>query len=258
MGVVVGNFSKNRINKLSNTIKTRLETDISYKHCIKGDALRINDMFTESIEQYLESIDLNSYNPDAFKGLGSSYRELGMNKSAAEAFEKARKISPFDKNIYYELACCYLQEQKPYLAIKYLIYAINLDNNFVEALQKLAKAHEMLSEYDLSILIYKKIIEVRPSNINTYYSLASLQLKEGMLVDAGKTFKQLLSINPEYTKAHLGLAIAFDKMGETEKATRYYRKYIKLKPNSINSVYVIERTKVINQNKKSDNHLILA
>ena len=62
-----------------------------------------------------------------------------------------------------------------------------------------------------------------------------------MYEDACKVFKTILKINPDYYRSYLGIGICFDKLGESAKAKRYYRKYLNLKPEAYNFISVKNR-----------------
>jgi len=251
MGVIVGESNKDNLQNFLNKAvnESNIYTDKAYEHCIKAEALRIQNYFFESIEEYLNSISYNNNNPDAFKGMGLSYKELGNISLAIEALETAKKLAPFDKHIYYELACCYLLEGKGCKAIKALIRAIKLDPKYIDAQFKLAIAHELVDEPEIAEAIYKKIIEQRKSYLAAYDNLGSLYIRLFRYQDAIKIFNELLKINPDFYRALLGIGVAFDKAGKRVEAMRYYKKYLAKKPNSGNARYINDRLAAIREER---------
>lgn len=261
MGIVSKNSSDNKLHNLLNKIDNpqKQQNKAAYDHCVKADALRIQNYFWESIDEYLSAISCDESNYEAYKGLALSYKQVGYIKSAIESFEKAKKLAPFDKAIRYELGYCYYQANKLPKSMKELQKAIKLDPEYIDAQFQLAVVHELINELDLAIKIYQKIIKERPSFIAAYNNLASLYIRIGLLDKAISIFKELLIINPDFVRAYLGIAVAYDKMNNTNDAVRFYRKYMEIKPNSVNIPYIVERLSELKKESKpsSKTHLKL-
>ena len=93
----------------------------------KANALRMGHLFRESIGFYLKTIFLNRNNSDAYLGLSLSYKNIGEYEKAIECLNKARKLSPFVSEIYYQLGVCYNIIARPDLAVINLRKAIKLN-----------------------------------------------------------------------------------------------------------------------------------
>jgi len=254
MVIIISNIVTDRIQGFLN--KTIIcesldkERKLSYEHCVKADALRIRNYFLESVTEYLLALSYDENNKDAFKGIGLSYKQLGKIQNAIIAFEKAVKLSPFDKNVRYELAGCYYQNNNLKQAFKEYKRVIKLDPDFTDAQNNLALVHELCGETDMSIKIYNKIIETDPSYLSAYNNLGSLYLRMENFSMALKVFRKAIKINKEFSRAYLGLAITFDRMFCPSDAIRYYKKYLNIKPNSANVGYIIQRIKELKLEKK--------
>jgi len=233
--------AKTFVNLLNNNIDSSAE--LAYNHLVKADALRMKNYFWESIDEYLLVIKYDKTCIDAYKGLGFSYKQTGFTQSAVSAFNNAKKLSPFDKILYYEAGCCYCMDKKYDKAIKEFKKALKICPEYEEAKLNLALALELGGQFDLAIKNYFKIIESHPENVAAYNALGSLYIKMEMYSKAIKTFRQLLKINKEYSRAYLGIAISFDKMNSNTDSMRYYKKYIKLKPNCGNLPFILDRLK---------------
>ena len=75
---------------LSDITITKLSDDESYKLGVKADALRLANMFQESVSKYLRAIFINRENIDAYYGLALSYKGLENYQKAIETLEKGR------------------------------------------------------------------------------------------------------------------------------------------------------------------------
>lgn len=252
MVVVFSNsFKKQKLEKfLNKTCASSIENENkAYRHHVKADALRIKNYFWESIEEYLLSIKYNGSNSDAYKGLGYSYKQIGYTKSAIDAFNSAKKLSPFEKELYFEAGCCYCIEYNFQEAIKEYQKALKLCPEFLEASFNIAFAYELEGFDSMAMKEYEKIILNNPEHLKSYNNLASLYMKLNMYKQAIKTFKRLLRKDYGYSRAYLGLAICFDKLKDKNIALRYYKKYLTIKPNSENLDYILERISELNKEK---------
>ena len=261
MGKVVEDLKKKLNSAIGAKIEQRTEKkdNEEYKSFIKAEAMKLNNMFDDAIEEYKKVLKINPHHLEAMRGLGIVYKYSSENEKALEMFKKAIDEMPFDKVIYNEAASCCIKLNKAEEAKKLLKKAIKLDKEYTEAHFNLALAHEILDENELAFKVYKKLIEIRPSYIPAYNNLGSLHLREGDPKEALRVFKKILQINPEFLKAILGTALSYDKLGEYNLASRYYKKYLEKKPSSDNAVYINDRLEDIAQKKsyKSHAHLTL-
>ena len=79
------------INKVVLPKKSR-----SYELCIKADALRFAKLYRDSVKCYLDSIMIDRYNQEAYRGLAESYKYLKEYTKAIKILEKLINID--DKN----------------------------------------------------------------------------------------------------------------------------------------------------------------
>ena len=254
MGFLVNSFDEKTMKKFLVKNKKPKNSNInynSYKNCIKAEALRIKNLFQESIEFYLLAISYDNSNYEAFKGLGNSYKDIGFIKSAIEAFHQAKKLLPFDINIYYELGCCYSLENNFIKASEYFSKCLKIDPGFIDAKFKLGLTMEFRNKNKEAIEIYKEIINKSPEYIAAYNNLASLFMRLGFYSKAIDIFKTSLKIDPNFSRAILGIAISLDKANNKIQALRYYKKFLKIDKRSKNTPYVVERIKEIYNEKKS-------
>ncbi len=243
MGVVItDNFSSEKLEKFLNKAEKQFDDkDFSYKHLVKADALRIKNYFWEAIDEYYNVLRINGSNFEALKGLGLAYKQIGYVKNAINAFNKAKKINSFDKQLYFEAGCCYCIDHKFCCAVKEYKKALKISPDFLEARFNLAFAYELHGQNSLAIKEYKKIIRENPQHLKAYENLGGLYMKLNLYKSAINIFVSSIKIRPVSSKAYLGIAICFDKLQDQRMALRYYRKYLKYEPDLNNLSHVIER-----------------
>lgn len=247
----VGENVSKAVNRVSLPIKTR-----SYELCIKADALRFSKLYKESVKCYLDSIMLDRTHQEAYLGLASSYKYLTEYKKAANILEKLIKIDDKNDKYFYELGVCCLSDGHPEEAIPHLIKAIVLNKENLEAQIQLAIAHELVDEPELSLMIYNKLIETNPEFLKAYYNKGAMLMGMGDFEEASKTFFALLKRNPDYYKAHLGIAMSFDKLGRYPEAIRYYKKFLGLKEFSEDAVFAKNRIVELKEKLPAKNNFL--
>lgn len=258
MSVFVGETELKRISSFATPIQNLGHKNNlpAYQHCVKADALRIKNYFFESIEEYLRAIKFDDRNAEAYKGMGLSYKQIGYYKSAIEAFNSARKLTPFDKELYFEIGYCSLKENDACDAIKNLQKFIKYDETNTDAQFYLAVAHEMLNESEMAIDIYNKIIDMEPGYIAAHNNLGGLYMRMGQYNDALNVFKEFQYIDKGNSRALLGMAVAYDKLEQNNNAVRLYKKYMTVDIDSPRSEYITTRINELRTERVKENRFL--
>ena len=161
-----------------------------------------------------------------------------------------KKQTPFVKEIYFNLGLLESKRKNPVGAIKHFMRAIRLNPDYTEAVIAMAEAHVEIEEYDMAEMIYLKVLEKRPYDIEIYNKLGNLYLKTNNCKKAMMYFREILSFDENYQEGYLGLAKCFDKNGRIVEAKRYYKKYAEKTPLSKEKQIVIKRINELKLPKK--------
>ena len=167
-----------------------------------------------------------------------------------------KKQTPFVKEIYFNLGLLESERKNYISAIKHFMRAIRLNPDYTEAIIAMAEAHVEIEEYDMAEMIYLKILEKKPYNIEIFNKLGNLYLKTQDYKKALMYFREILSLDENYTDGYLGLAKCFDKNGRISEAKRYYKKYAEKAPLSKEKQAVIRRIhelRLPRKTRKSEN-----
>jgi tetratricopeptide (TPR) repeat protein len=219
--------------------------------CAMGDSFMLQNEYRKAIKEYLVSLMIDKKNIHAIKGASKAYKNLQEYEKAIKHLKQARNIYGFDSEIYYELGLNYLLNGNNEHAQKNFRRTIKLRPDDKNAQVKLALTHELSGEEDMAIMVYSTIIEKNPNYIPAIYSLANLYIEKEMYKEAIVKFKEILKINQDYHRAYLGLGLCFDKLNKYVYATRYYKKYIALKPNSQTAKSLVGRIYEIYKKSKN-------
>ena len=99
-------------------------------------------------------------------------------------------------------------------------------------------------------------METNPECLKAYVQKAALYLQEENFAEAKNLFRIIIKNFPDYARAFLGMAICCDKLGNHDKAKRFYKKYLQLSPDAANSQNVQERLSTIMFNQNSDKNFL--
>lgn len=207
----------------------------------------------QKISLYSKALELDANDINAMKGLAFCYKDLGKIELAIKYFSMAKKKTPFDRVLYYELGSLEFFKKNYIGAIKLFMKAIKLSPGYVEAIIAMAEAHEEIEEFDMAEMIYLKILEKMPYNLQVYDKMGHLYIKTGDYKKALNCFRDILALDISSTSAYFGMAKCFDEAGKEAEARRYYKKYLSLEPNSVHKNFVISQLEKMRMPKKYTN-----
>lgn len=220
----------------------------------KANALMLENSYKEAVSNYLNAILIDRNNAESYYELGICYKNLKQYAKAIKYLETASELKENYYEAFYEMGICHLSEGIPCGAIKNFIRAIQINPDKPDAVLQLGIAHELCEEYDLSLMIYQKLIENSPEFIKAYEHKSTLLMKLERYKEAYKILNQVQKINPDYKSAFAGMGVCLEKLGKLPQAQRFYIKYLTSAPFSKEAAFVKNRlNKLRNKNYKTAN-----
>ena len=177
-----------------------------------------------------------TYWEDAFHGWSES-RETSLLR-AVELAEKALALDDSDPMIHGLWGAIYLQQKRYDLAIAKGEESIALGPNQ-------AFPHFLLAMYLFHTGRYQEAVPLikKAMRLNPYYPTFYLELLGGVYLrmedyeEAIKAFKQLVARQPNRIVGHLGLAVAYTRLGRKEQARAEVAEVLRLNPQYSLDVY---------------------
>lgn len=102
---------------------------------------------------------------------------FGNYTQAVGLYNECLKIRPTSAAVYYQLGRIFLISGNPAMSRELTKKAVMFDGNNSWYLQQLADLYQYENKSDSAVLIYDRLLKIKPDDLNTTYSLAILQEK---------------------------------------------------------------------------------
>jgi len=137
------------------------------------------DKYEEAVAKCKEAISLNYDEPIVYSLMGSILDDWGKENEAIDVINSALKKWPYNQNLIYNLAVCYLNTDRPLQAEEILTKSILINPYHLRSHLGLAKANYMMGRITQSYLAYNMVLLLNPSvnNIKSFEEAISQKTK---------------------------------------------------------------------------------
>jgi tetratricopeptide (TPR) repeat protein len=178
----------------------------------------------------LDQIDESRRGAEVNYALGRIYLGLGQDKEARKYLEIADTAAPRNADILTNLLTLDGREQRLPDSVARINAALEADPGNAKLQQLGGVLAELTSRPDDAEKMYKKAIELDPSDLTGYERLARFYSANGRLEDTVKTYEKALEVHPEQATVHHFLGVLYELGGNREKAQQRYEDAIRLDP----------------------------
>jgi serine/threonine protein kinase/tetratricopeptide (TPR) repeat protein len=207
----------------------------AYHYFLRGrDAYE--NVHSTNAQKFLEmAVELDSTFAMAYRWLGSTYNIRGMLERGKEAYRKAYTYSkkatekerlyieagyasviegdrdkrfrilkeiaekyPKEKRVYYLLSGYYPRQKESQKRIEFIQKCLELDPNYVSALNELAYTYMELEKYDEALVYLKRYATVSPGDPNPFDSIGDAYFLMGNLEESIKKYKEAVKVDPDW------------------------------------------------------------
>jgi len=172
---------------------------LSEVYAYKGKDNFVENNYQKALSNFEYAAQLDPYNGRILLNLGTTYYNLGIYDEAEKALNRSKKYYN-DRNIYRNLALCYMQLEKYKEAEEEFKYAIYLCPKFTKAYVDLAYLYAKQEDYNKAIVEWNKILEIDPDfseKYNVLYFMGLAYQKKQMPDKALEYFLEALQLAPE-------------------------------------------------------------
>lgn len=170
-------------------------------------------------------------NAHAWNFLGIAYHQTGQSSNAIAAYKRALAVDPDLVEPRLNLGSLWMELGR-YADAHAEFTAYNLRRpKAPEGFSKMALAELNLRQFAAAEQHVRKSLQLESANPDAWNTLGLIQLQQGKARDAAKSFGGALQQQPDFAPALINLAVvAHQQLGDRTGALKYYRQYLKLKP----------------------------
>lgn len=164
--------------------------ETSANYLAKANELNNKGEYNESIPFYDKAISKDPNSAEAWNGKGLALQNMSKYYESIPCFDKAVQINP----------------------------------SYKEALYNWAYTNIMLNRYDEAEKLDKRAVEIDPHYCNAINDLGLIQYEQRNFDAALQYYDQVLSICQNMAVTWVNKALAYDEMGDKDKAVEAYEK----------------------------------
>ncbi len=185
---------------------------------------------------YLEAIELDENNAEAYAGLGEVYDSIEDSEGSTEnkdkaisAYNKALSISAGLTELFAPLGILFFQKGEIAKAETYLAKAVATNVNDWETQYFLGLVRYRQNANPEALAALRKSIQLNPKVAESHYYLGEVYDRLDKDAEAIVAYNKAIEINPNYVEAWFDLGVANYNRGRYDKAILAYSQVKKLK-----------------------------
>ena len=115
--------------------------------------------------------------------------------------------------------------------------AINIKPDYAEPYKIIGVILKEQGKLDEAIEAYRKAISIKPDYVEVFGNMGNALRKQGKLEEAVETYKKALAIRPNYAEAYYNMGNTLADQGKSEEAIKAYIKALSIKPNYVEAYH---------------------
>ena len=190
------------------------------------------NLLSQCNETLDEAIKIQKYNPKAYLIKAFMYKDMQDTTAYLRMLQLVIDQDPKEVKAYLELGYFYQKTLNP-IAASYYQNALNVDPNNVEIHYNLGKLYQDLEQYQDAEQEYKTAIQLDEKHVPSLNNLGYMYLDDpfNKYEDAVKLFSQAIKVNPDFVYSVCNRGVAYEYLGQYDKARKDYEKALKLQTN---------------------------
>lgn len=204
----------------------------------RGRILASSDKYSEAIEYYNKTLDIDKNHKEALNNKGIALANLANLTDDDEYFEDAKdcydKVINIDKNFVDALnnkSMLYVSQGQYKKANKIIQQSLDINEENIDTIDKKGIILFHLQKYDEALSCFKEATEKNPDNKVSSYHMGNVYMQLKKYDEATTCFDDSLKDNFNFAEAHNAKASALFNKGNQKEAAKEIKKAIEIKPS---------------------------
>jgi len=196
-----------------------------------------------AIHEFQQAVEIKS-DPEYHHNLGMAYQNKGQRNKALHEYRLVLQANPNSAINHNNIGNILIDMGRIDEGILKFKKAIKLQPNYYDAHYNLGLAYFKKGLLDKSMEEFKRAIHYEPDHPEAHSCLGTVYANKGMFDKSIKEYEETLRLQPNYLTAYKNLGtIYLNHKKDVKKAVEYFRKYIKLNPDSNDAEQIIKTIK---------------
>jgi len=163
--------------------------------------------------------------------LALQHHAAGRLSQAESTYQQILQTDPNQPIALHLLGVIAHQVGKHDTAVEFIMKALAIKSDYVEAHSNLGLAFKDLGRLDEAVESFHKALAINPDYAEAHSNLGLVLQDLGKLDDAVVNFHKALAIKPDYAEAHSNLGNVFKELGQLDEAVTSFYKALVIKPD---------------------------
>jgi len=179
----------------------------------------------QQVQQAYDAARKDPQDAGAVGKLGMLLDLYNRPEAALLCYQRAHELAPRSFKWLYYWGSLLLNRKKRLEAVPVLTSAVQLRPDYLPARLKLAEALLESARTQEAGKLYEAILKEHPNSAEAQYGLGRWRAASGDLAGAVELYETACGLFPTYGAAHYALAMAYRKLGQSDKAQEQLRRY---------------------------------
>ena len=236
-----------KISPILQTLQAQSEKD---PKTIDQELLKqVNNLIQDAASSTLSAISVdptNYYNYVAnarVNELANSLKIDGAYENAKTAYSKALQYNPYSPLLYLNVAQLEASMEKADEAQKYIGAALQLKQNYTEAIYLLSQIQVAQGKIKDAIISAQVMAQINPNNSMIFFQLGYLYFSDKDYVKATEALGKAVELNGQYANARYFLGLSLARLKKYNEAVIQFEEILKTNPENQEIVSIIASLK---------------
>lgn len=192
-----------------------------------GEFYQKQKMYTEAIEILTKSLEITEIRKQKYKfsqavtnkeksqtymKIGNVYKIQNQSDKTIEAYNKAKKLTPDNTEIYNALADVYIAKKDIKTALLNFQKIVELEQENATAHYNVGNALMLLKQNEKAKTSFLNALKYKPDFVKAHYNLGVIYWQEGKYKESAKEWQETLKLDPKHQGAKTWLPKALEKL----------------------------------------------